>query len=568
MAELIEPHGGILQQVYLTDAALLEERRRAATYPAWHLNPRQLCDVELLLNGAFSPLKGFLTQRDYLAVLQDMRLADGTLWPIPITLDVTETFAGKLEIGSRIGLYDPEGVLLAVMDIEDRWQFNQQQESLQVYGTADPSHPGVHRLSKRTNPVYLGGRLYGIDPITHYDFKSRRHTPAELRALFTRLGWRRVIAFHSRRPMHRLQYEYALYGAKHAEANLLIHPAAGPTETGDIDYFTRVRCYEMALRYCPERTTQLSLLPLAMRLAGPREALWHAIIRKNYGCTHFMIRINHAGPEWGGKYFYEPKAAQELLLRYEAELGMEMVPLPNLVYCKERTRYLPVEEIQAGETALAINDTQLREYLNEGTELPEWFTFPEVAKELFRSYPPRAKQGFVVFFTGLSGSGKSTIANALRIKLMELGGRSITLLDGDLVRKHLSSELGFSREHRDLNVRRIGFVAAEIARHGGIAICAPIAPYQQTRQEIKEMVEAHGGFVEIHVATSLEVCESRDRKGLYAKARAGQLKEFTGISDPYEAPENPELRIDTGDCSADEAAQRIILKLEGLGYLT
>lgn len=567
MAELIQPHGGVLHQAYLEGTALVEERRRAAGYPAWHLNPRQLCDVELILNGAFSPLQGFLTRNDYLGVLQDMRLTTGTLWPIPIMLDVSAAFAEQAQPGSRIGLYDPEGVLVAVMEVEDRWQPDPRLEALRIYGTEDADHPGVHRLLKRTHPVYLGGRLFGIDPITHYDFKSRRHTPAELRALFTRLGWRRIIAFHSRRPMHRLQYEYALYGAKQAEANLLIHPAAGPTELGDIDYFTRVRCYELALRHCPERTTQLSLIPLAMRLAGPREALWHAIIRKNYGCTHFMVRINHAGPEWGGKYFYEPRAAQELLTHYEAELGMETVPLPNLVYSKARARYLPAEDLQPGDDALAVDDTQLRAHLDEGSELPDWFTFPEVAKELFRSYPARAKQGFVVFFTGLSGSGKSTIANALRIKLMELGGRAITLLDGDLVRKHLSSELGFSREHRDLNVRRIGFVAAEVARHGGIAICAPIAPYQQTRQEIREMVEAHGGFIEVHVATALEVCEARDRKGLYAKARAGQLKEFTGISDPYEAPEQPDLRIDTGDCSPDEAAQRVILKLEGLGYL-
>jgi sulfate adenylyltransferase len=564
---LIAPHGGVLKERYLPADEAEALKQRIGNLPSVDLNTRQLCDLELLLNGAFSPLEGFLGRLDYNRVLDEMRLADGTLWPMPITLDVGEALAAQLSAGSEVALRDSQGVPLAVLEVDDIYWPDRLEEARKVFGTTDRAHPGVAELLERTAPINLGGKVYGIQRPAHYDFSELRDSPRSLRQWFTDNGWSRIVAFQTRNPMHRAHRELTLRAAEQVGAKLLIQPSVGRTKPGDVDHYTRVRCYRALLPQYPQDSVKLSLLPLAMRMGGPREALWHAIIRKNYGCTHFMVRINHAGPEWGGKYFYEPRAAQELLKHYEAELGMETVPLPNLVYSKARARYLPAEDLQPGDDALAVDDTQLRAHLDEGSELPDWFTFPEVAKELFRSYPARAKQGFVVFFTGLSGSGKSTIANALRIKLMELGGRAITLLDGDLVRKHLSSELGFSREHRDLNVRRIGFVAAEVARHGGIAICAPIAPYQQTRQEIREMVEAHGGFIEVQVATALEVCEARDRKGLYAKARAGQLKEFTGISDPYEAPEQPDLRIDTGDCSPDEAAQRVILKLEGLGYL-
>ena len=378
------------------------------------------------------------------------------------------------------------------------------------------------------------------------------------------------MAFQTRNPLHRAHQELTFRAARDVEANLLIHPVVGMTKPGDIDHYTRVRCYENVLGYYPEQTTMLSLLPLAMRMGGPREALWHAIIRKNYGCTHLIVGRDHAGPgdDSNGKPFYGPYDAQELLQQHEAELDISMVPFKMMVYAENKAQYIPADEVAESDRVLNISGTELRRRLQEGLEIPEWFSFPEVVAELRRTHPPRSKQGFTIFFTGLSGSGKSTIANALMSKLMEIGGRPVSLLDGDIVRKNLSSELGFSKEHRDLNILRIGFVASEITKSGGIAICAPIAPYAKTRRAVREAISPYGGFIEIHVATALEVCEERDRKGLYAKARAGIIKEFTGISDPYEVPEAPEMVIDTVDISPDLAAHRILIKLESLGYIS
>ncbi len=369
--------------------------------------------------------------------------------------------------------------------------------------------------------------------------------------------------------MHRAHQELTLRAARDVEANLLIHPVVGMTKPGDVDHFTRVRCYEHLLGRYPEQTSMLSLLPLAMRMGGPREAVWHAIIRKNYGCTHLIVGRDHAGPgkDSNGDDFYGPYDAQELLKQHEDELDISMVPFRMMVYAENRAQYIPVDEKNDDDHVLNISGTELRRRLQEGLEIPEWFSFPDVVAELRRTHPPRHKQGFTVFFTGLSGSGKSTIANALMVKLMEIGGRRISLLDGDIVRKNLSSELGFSKEHRDLNIRRIGYVASEITKNGGIAICAPIAPYTATRRDVREAISPGGGFVEIHVATPLEVCEERDRKGLYAMARAGKIKEFTGISDPYEAPQSPEMVIDTTEITPDLAAHRIIVKLESMGFI-
>ncbi|HLY83372.1 MAG TPA: bifunctional sulfate adenylyltransferase/adenylylsulfate kinase, partial [Acidimicrobiales bacterium] len=435
--------------------------------------------------------------------------------------------------------------------------------------TADRKHPGVEFLVGRSGPVYVSGSLEGLQAPHHYDFRELRHTPGELRAQFTRLGWRKVVAFQTRNPMHRAHLELTLRASKEVEANLLVHPVVGMTKPGDVDHYTRVRCYQALMSGYPHNTATLSLLPLAMRMGGPREGLWHAIIRKNHGVTHFIVGRDHAGPgaDSAGNPFYGPYAAQELLGRHEAELGVAMVPFNQMVYVSDLDTYVPEDEVPEGSRVLSISGTEQRRRLNEGRDLPEWFTPPAVAVELRRSYPPRSAQGFTVFFTGLSGSGKSTIANVLLIKLLELGGRPVTLLDGDIVRKHLSSELGFSKDHRDINIRRIGFVAGEITKNGGIAICAPIAPYDATRKDVREMVESGGGFLLVHIATPLEVCEARDRKGLYAKARAGVLTEFTGISDPYEPPSDAEVVIDTSELSAEEAAQQIILHLESEGYI-
>ncbi|HKD65657.1 MAG TPA: bifunctional sulfate adenylyltransferase/adenylylsulfate kinase [Candidatus Binataceae bacterium] len=566
---LIAPHGGSLVSLMAGPDHSAELKAASKDWPSWDLTPRQLCDLELLANGGFSPLRGFLNRADYDSVCSQLRLADGTLWPMPITLDVPEELAGKVKQGDALALRDPEGVMVAALQVEDIWKPDLAAEAHSVFGTNNPEHPGVGHLLQRSHPCYIGGRLETLELPIHYDYRALRLTPGELRAEFLRLGWRSIVAFQTRNPMHRAHQELTLRAAKSVQANLLIHPVVGMTKPGDVDHYTRVRCYQALLPHYPHGTVKLALLPLAMRMGGPREAVWHALIRKNYGCTHFIIGRDHAGPgsDSSGKPFYGPYDAQELLLKHQKEVGVGVVPFRMVVYIEELDSFVPEDEIPKGMRELNISGTELRRRLNEGREIPPWFTFPDVAKELKRSYPPRHRQGFTVFFTGLSGSGKSTIANALLVKFLEIGGRPVTLLDGDLVRKHLSSELGFSKEHRDINIRRIGFVASEIAKNGGIAICAPIAPYDSVRKEVRRMVEEGGGFLLVHVATPLEICEGRDRKGLYAKARAGIVKEFTGISDPYEAPQDAELVIDTTEVSPDEAAQQIILHLEREGYI-
>ena len=569
MSQLIAPHGGALKNLYATGDALAQAKRDSRELPSWDLTARQACDVELLLNGAFSPLEGFLGKADYERVVHDMRLSDNTLWPMPITLDVTEQFASTLKNGSRVVLRDAEGVAIAILTASETWTPDRGLEAEKVFGTRDNAHPGVNHLVNRSNPVYVGGKLTGLEPPHHYDYNRLRNTPAELRAAFEKRGWSRIVAFQTRNPMHRAHYELTFRAAKEAQANLLIHPVVGMTKPGDIDHYSRVRCYEHVLHHYPDQTTALSLLPLAMRMGGPREALWHAIIRRNYGCTHFIVGRDHAGPgkDSKGKDFYGPYDAQQLVAKHQDELGIEMVPFQEMVYAENRAEYVQADKVHGGDTVLNISGTEFRRRLMGGLDIPEWFSFPEVVAELRRTHPPRHEQGFTVFFTGLSGAGKSTIANALRVKLLEHGDRSVTLLDGDLVRKNLSSELGFSKEHRNLNILRIGYVAAEITKAGGVAICAPIAPYADTRRQVREGVSEYGGFIEVHVSTAIEVCEQRDRKGLYAKARAGVLKEFTGISDPYEAPTDAEVVIDTANVTPDEAAGQILLALESRGYI-
>ncbi|HZR31066.1 MAG TPA: bifunctional sulfate adenylyltransferase/adenylylsulfate kinase [Terriglobales bacterium] len=568
-SHLNPPHGGELIDLMASPERKAELRAKSRDWSSWDLTARQLCDLELLLNGGFSPLRGFMGKADYETVCSSMRLANGTLWPMPINLDVPEEFASKLRSGQSIALRDPEGVMLAVLQVEEIWQADKLAEAQMVFGTTNPEHPGVGYLAQKAHSYYLGGRLEGLQLPTHYDFRSLRLTPAELRAEFSRLGWKRVVAFQTRNPMHRAHFELTMRAAKEVAANVLIHPSVGMTKPGDVDHYTRVRCYQAILPHHAKDTAKLALLPLAMRMGGPRECVWHAIIRKNYGASHLIVGRDHAGPgaDSAGKPFYGPYDAQHLLAKHEAELGVGMLPFNMMVYVEDLARYVPEDQVPAGTRALNISGTELRRRLAEGAEIPEWFTFPEVAKELRRSHPPRHRQGFTVFFTGLSGSGKSTIANALMVKFLEVGGRPVTLLDGDLVRKHLSSELGFSKEHRDINIRRIGFVASEITKNGGIAICAPIAPFDTIRKEVRAGVESGGGFILVHIATPIEICEQRDRKGLYAKARAGIVKQFTGISDPYEVPADAEVTIDTSETTPEEAAQEIILHLERQGYI-
>jgi len=558
-----------IPELYVSYESAQKLKLEAGHLPSWDLTARQICDLELLMNGGFHPLKGFMGQADYDGVVQNMRLADGTLWPMPITLDVSEDFADKVAPGQDIALRDQEGVILAILSISDKWVPNKAVEAENVFGADDLAHPAVNYLHHQAGKVYLGGPVIGIQQPVHYDFKARRDTPNELRALFRKLGWRKIVAFQTRNPLHRAHQELTFRAAREAQANLLIHPVVGMTKPGDVDHFTRVRCYEAVLDQYPAQTTALSLLNLAMRMAGPREAVWHGIIRKNHGCTHMIVGRDHAGPgkNSAGQDFYDPYAAQELFAKHAGEIGIEMVDFKHMVYVAEKAQYYPANEVPKGSTVLDISGTELRRRLREGLDIPEWFSFPQVVDELRKTSPARSKQGFTVFFTGLSGSGKSTIANALMVKLMEMGGRPVTLLDGDVVRKHLSSELGFSKEHRDLNIKRIGYVASEITKNGGIAICAPIAPYTATRRAVREMVEAFGAFIEVHVATSLDECERRDRKGLYKLAREGKIKEFTGISDPYEAPTQAELVVDTENVDVDHCAHQVLLKLEQMGLI-
>ena len=535
------------------------------------LNQRQLCDLELILNGAFKPLNGFMNQTDYKSVLKNMRLKDGTLWPIPINLDVKEETIKSLNLKkqNKIALRDKEGFLICIMTIEDIWKIDKKNECKSVYGTLDENHPGVNYLFNKVNDYYIGGKVQLVQLPHHYDYQLLRHTPKELKEQFKKSGWKKVVAFQTRNPMHKAHKEIAYKAAIENGANLLIHPVVGPTKPGDVDHYTRVKCYQKILKHFPEGTTALSLLPLSMRMAGPREALWHAIIRKNYGCTHIIIGRDHAGPgkDENNKPYYGPYDAQELLLKHEDELGIKMVPFRMMVYVKDKDCYMPIDEVPENTKTLNISGTELRQKLENGQRIPEWFSYPDVVNELRKVYPLKEEQGFTLFFTGLSGSGKSTIANGVLVKLLEHGNRKVTLLDGDIVRTHLSSELGFSKEHREINVKRIGYVASEITKNGGIALCAPIAPFKASRNSNRKIISQYGNYIQIFVSTPLSECERRDVKGLYAKARAGTLTGFTGIDDPYEQPENCELNIDTTNISPEEAVQEVMLYLEKEGLI-
>ena len=566
---LIAPHGGTLVNLIAARGRVGELKAGSRDWLSHDLTARQLCDLELLLNGGFSPLTGFMTQPDYESSCRSMRLTGGALWPVPVTLDVPEALAKRLKPGSILALRDEEGVMLAALHVEDLWQPDRAAEAEAVFGSANREHPGVFHLLDQTQPFYVGGRLEGTQLVSHYDYRQLRHTPTELRAEFGKLGWRQVVAFQTRNPMHRAHHELTLQASKEVEANLLIHPVVGMTKSGDVDPLHAGSVLSGAPRTLSHEDRH-AVAPAPGHADGrTREAVWHAIIRKNYGCTHLIVGRDHAGPgsDVAGNPFYGPYDAQDLLRAHEHELGVSMVPFKMMVYVEDLDSYVPEDQVPSGARSLSLSGTELRRRLAEGKGIPEWFTFSAVADELRRSHPRRHRQGFTVLFTGLSGSGKSTIANVLLVKFLEMGGRSVTLLDGDVVRKNLSSELGFSREHRDINIRRIGYVASEITKNGGIALCAPIAPYDLVRKEVRAMIEPLGGFILVHVATPLEVCEQRDRKGLYAKARAGIVKEFTGISDPYEEPADADLVIDATDVTPEEAAQQVILHLEREGYV-
>ena len=547
----------------------LELKAQANNYPSLQLSDRHLCDLELIMNGGFAPLSGFMSRGDYRSVINNLRLKDGSLWPIPITLDVDDKFIKKISNSPKIALRNKEGFVLAVLNIEDVWKPNLEEEAESVFASQDIVHPGVHYLLKSSKKNYIGGKIEKIANPHHYDYQNLRHTPAELMGIFENKKWKKVIAFQTRNPLHKAHFELTMQAMEELNANLLVHPVVGMTKPGDVNHHTRTRCYNHIMKEYPKNSAFLSLLPLAMRMGGPKEALLHAIIRKNYGCTHLIVGRDHAGPglNSNNEPFYGPYEAQEILKKYQDEVGIKMVPFKFMVYLPKKDKYEAIDCVSDGEDYETLSGTQLRQLLDKGKGIPEWFTFKSVARELELSNPPLTKRGLTIFFTGLSGSGKSTLANGLVTRLLEEGSRPVTLLDGDIVRTHLSSELGFSKEHRSINIKRIGFVASEITKNGGIAICAPIAPYEEDRRFNRDLVSKEGGYLEIFVNTPLEKCEERDSKGLYSMAREGKIKEFTGISDPYEEPKNAEIVINSSNESPEKLVQEIYEKIVDMGYI-
>lgn len=563
-----QAHGGVLKNLVVDAerAGLLKEI--AHSLPDITLSDHHMCDFELMATGAFSPLEGFMVRADYESVIDRMRLQDGTLWPIPVCLDISENKARNLEAGQSVALRDPEGFLLGVMHVADIWRIDKEKEAQTVYGTTDLGHPGVSGLFHNAKEFYVGGHLEVISLPLHYDFKQLRRAPEEIRQDCQKLGWQRIVGYQTSGIIHRAQFEITLEAMRQAKANLLLMPVVGVTRTEDFDYYTRVRCNKEVTRHYPPDTHIFSLLPHFMRMAGPREAILNAVSAKNYGCSHFVVCCDHADPgKAAHQSFYDRQETGRIFEMCKQDLGIMLIPFEDMIYLPFEDEHRFVDQVPTGTKTIYMNGNDIRERVRSGRKVPGWASFPEVLDELQKTYPPPVKQGFTLFLTGLSGAGKSTIAKVLYSKMLELGQRPVTLLDGDIVRHNLSSELSFSKEHRDINVRRIGFVACEITKNRGIAICAPIAPYERTRTEIRQAIEHHGGFIEIHVATPLEECEKRDRKGMYAKARAGLIKGYTGIDDPYETPKAPELRINTMGISPDEAAQEILLYLGQKGYI-
>ena len=537
------------------------------------LNDRQLCDIELILSGGFSPLEGFMNEQDYNGVVENNRLADGNLFSMPINLDLSkeEIDAAGIAPGKRITLRDSrDDRNLAILTVDDVYRPDKQKEAKEVFG-GDPEHPAIKYLFNTAGEYYVGGKISAIDRLMHYDYVGLRYTPAELRLHFDKLGWSRVVAFQTRNPMHRAHRELTVRAARARQANVLIHPVVGMTKPGDIDHFTRVRVYQALLPRYPNGMAVLGLLPLAMRMGGPREAIWHAIIRKNHGATHFIVGRDHAGPgkNSSGVDFYGPYDAQYAVEKYRDELGIEVVPFQQMTYLPDSDEYRPKDEVPKEIRTLDISGTELRRRLRTGGDIPEWFSYPEVVRVLRESHPPRNRQGFTVFLTGYTNSGKDSIARALNVTLNQQGGRAVSLLLGETVRSEISSELGFSREDRAKNIARIGFVAAELTKAGAAVIAAPIAPYTDSRKAARELVEKNGSFFLVHVATPLEYCEKTDRRGIYAKARKGEIKGFTGVDDPYEAPEGKEadLVVDLTKVNVRTAVHQIVLLLEAEGLL-
>jgi len=563
---VISPLGGRLVNLVARPDAIDELKAYAAHLPSLQLSERSLCDLELLTIGAFSPLDRFMSRADHERVVAEMRLANGQLFPIPVTLPVDQD--ADVQLDRDVALRNAKNDLLAILTVEEIYAWDRDEVARNVFGTADLRHPLVVEMT-RWGPLNVSGRLQVLRLPPRYDFRELRLTPIEVRQRLEQAGHENVVAFQTRNPLHRVHEELTKRAIDNVNGTLLLHPSVGMTRPGDVDHYTRVRTYKaLTEHYYPKDRVVLSLLPLAMRMAGPREALWHALIRRNYGANHFVVGRDHASPgvDSTGKPFYGPYDAQDLLAQHQQELGVSMVPFHELVYLPEEDRYEEVAHITPGTPTASISGTQVREeFLNRGRQLPEWFTRRETAEILAETFPPRHRQGVCVWFTGLSGAGKSTTAEVLTTLLLERG-RQVTVLDGDVVRTHLSKGLGFSREDRDTNIRRIGFVASEIVRHGGVAMCAAISPYRATRNEVRQMV-GNDRFVEVFVDTPLEECERRDAKGMYAMARRGEITGWTGIDDPYEAPQHAEIVLDTVAHTAEDNAREIVDYLEVAGFV-
>ncbi|MCY3914710.1 MAG: bifunctional sulfate adenylyltransferase/adenylylsulfate kinase [Chloroflexi bacterium] len=564
-ARLIQPYGGELLDLLVPRKLLVEQTAYARTLPFVQVSSRVECDLELLAVGAFSPLAGFMNQADYQSVLDTMRLADGTLFPMPITLPVEAS--AVIELGADLALRDRKNNILAILTVEDRYEWDLKEVATKVFGKYDSRHPIVAEMH-RWGKVNIAGKLKVLRLPPHLDFTELRRTPAETRAVLESYGHNNVVAFQTRNPLHRVHEALTKRAASNIDGVLLLHPVVGMTQPGDVDHYTRVRVYKTLIdNYYEGDRSLLSLLPLAMRMAGPREAVWHAIIRRNYGANHLIVGRDHAGPgpDSRGEPFYGPYDAQDMVMKYAGELGVKPVPFTEMVYLEDEDRYEENSKLPNGAKVRKISGTQVREdYLGKGVQLPPWFSRPAVSRILADSYPPRHRRGICLWFTGLSGSGKSTTAEHIVNLLLEKG-RNVTVLDGDVVRTHLSKGLGFSKEDRDTNIRRIGYVASEIVRHGGMVICAAISPYRATREDVRNMVG--DGFMEIHMATPLEYVEAHDIKGLYAKARRGEIKGFTGIDDPYEPPLNPDFTLTAENTRAEDNARSIIDQLIELGYV-
>ncbi|VAW52086.1 Sulfate adenylyltransferase / Adenylylsulfate kinase [hydrothermal vent metagenome] len=571
MDHLISPYKGKLVNLLLDDINAERIKVESESYPAITLTQRQQCDLELLITGALSPLSGFMNQIEYESVLHNTSLPNGTLWPLPYYLDITEEQSEAINIGDKIALRDIEGFMPAILTVESMWRPDKNLEAEQIYSTLDEMHPGVEYLMNAVGNIYVGGRVDAVQTPFHYDFDTLRFTPYELRQHFKKLGWRSIVAFHTSKPMHAVHYEMTMRAAKQAGAHILLHPVVGMSKPGDLHYYSRVHCYEAVLQQYPKSLVELALIPLAMRMAGPREALMNALIRQNYGCSHYIVGPEHAGPpnvRDSGKRFYPTGSSQQYLEKYKDKIDMEIITIDELCYDENKKQFIARKTTkQSLCSSESFSNRRILNSLLKQEEIPQWVSYPEVINALCKSYPPRSKQGLTLFFTGFSGSGKSTLARIIHAKFIEEGERPVTLLDGDVVRLNLSSELGFSRQDRNTNVRRIGYVASEITKNRGVAICAPIAPYKDIRSEVRAKIEEYGSFIEIHVSTPIEECETRDRKGLYAKARKGIIPEFTGISDPYDIPENPEIRVDTTGVSPMLTAQDIYLYLIREGYI-